>query len=175
MSDEQRYEWRSHRRSSWGPVRLVRRTDAIEVTVGDATVGLDLTDRRTAAERQANPFRDAYDDGVPVTLNGERVATITTEGQRSGLGRRQRLAVTGDQRFVLPGLQLTHRGLPKLLTLRSDAGVLVASRRWASPLNMAVVEWSFVREHDLVPPRVSGGTRPEHVALWFAVKEEVTL
>lgn len=175
MSDEQRYAWRSYRRTRWGPARLVRRVDSIEVTVGEATVGIDLTDRRPAAERQANAFRDLYDDGVPVTLNGRRVATVTTRGASSGLVRRQRLAVTGDAPFVLPGMELTHRGLPRLLTLRAETGTLVASRRWAAPLNMAVVEWSFVREHDLIPPRVTRAARPEHIALWLAVKEEVTL
>ncbi|MBC9227167.1 hypothetical protein GL325_12610 [Aeromicrobium sp. 636] len=171
-----RYEWRAHRWSRWGPAHLVRRRDSIEVQLGDVVVGIDLTDRRPAAERQADPYRSVFADGVPVTWNGEQVATVTTSsGSRTGLARRQQLAVTGDDRFVLPGLAFTHRGLPFLLTLRSGAGNLVASRRWASPLNMAVTEWSIVREHDLVPPKVAREARPEHIALWLAVKEALAV
>ncbi len=176
MDDEKRHEWRAFRRTRWGPVHTVARRDSIEVTVGEAIVELDLTDRRPAVERQAEPWRSLYDFGVHVRLNGAHVATVTTATvNRSGLVRRARLQVTGEDHFVLPGMEFTHRGLPTLVTLRSDAGNLVASRRWAAPLNMAVVEWSFVREYDLVPPKVSRGTSPEHIALWMAVKENLTL
>ncbi len=68
-------------------------------------------------------------------------------------------------------MELTTRGLPTLLTLRSDAANLVSSRRWAAPLNMAVTEWSFVREYDLVPPRIARETRPGHIAFWMAMQE----
>lgn len=175
MSVEVQDRWRAYRWTRWGPATTVRRRNSVEVTVGDAVVEIDLTDHRPAAEIHADPWRSVYDDGVAVAWDGRHVATITTATDRSGVGRRARLAVTGDERFVLPDLGFTHRALPKLVTLHGDGRDLVASRRWASPLNMAVVEWSYVREHDLVPPRVAADARAEHIALWLAVKEDLTL
>lgn len=172
MNDETRIQWRAFRHTRWGPAEVVVRRDAIEARVGEAVVELDLTDRRPAAERQAEPWRSVFVAGVPVSLAGRQVATITREaGSPGGLLRRERFVVEGDPGFVLPGLRFTNRALPHLLTLRSDAGVLVTSRRWAGPLNTAVTEWSFVREYDLVPPRVGQQARDEHIALWMAMKE----
>lgn len=172
MTDDGALEYRCFRWTRWGPARVARRGDTIEATVGDATVALDLTDRRPALERQQDRFRSVFLDGVPVEWNGRHVATVTTAaGGPVGLVRRQRHDVTGDGDFVLPGMRFTERALPTLLTLRCDTGTLASSRRWASPLNMAVEEWSYVREHDLVPPRVARTTRDEHIALWLAMRE----
>ncbi|MET0467112.1 MAG: hypothetical protein ABWZ87_00065 [Aeromicrobium sp.] len=172
MNEEKQFEWQAFGRARWGPARVMVRDGLIEATVGDAVVQLDVTDRRPAAERQENPWRSAFDAGVPVNLNGTRVATVTTEpGSPGGLVRRKRHTITGDAGFVLPGMRYTGRSLPDLVTLRCDAGVLVASRRWASPINVAVTEWSIVREYDLIAPRVTKLARPEHIALWMALKE----
>ncbi|WP_286930943.1 MULTISPECIES: hypothetical protein [Aeromicrobium] len=172
MNEEKRFEWQAFRRARWGPVRVVVRDGLIEATVENAVVELDVTDRRPAAEREANQWRSVFDDGVPVSLNGARVATVTTaQGSPGGLVRRKRHTITGDAGFVLPGMEYTGRSLPDLVTLRCDAGVLVASRRWASPINVAVTEWSIVREYDLIAPRVTKLAAPEHIALWAALKE----
>lgn len=172
MNEEKRFEWRAFRRARWGPAHVVVHGDLIQARVGDAVVELDVADRRPAAERQANQWRSAFDEGVPVTLNGTRVATVTTaQGSPGGLVRRKRHTITGDAAFVLPGMEYTGRSLPDLVTLRCDAGILVASRRWASPINVAVTEWSIVREYDLIAPRVTKLARPEHIALWMALKE----
>ncbi|MFS0886835.1 hypothetical protein [Aeromicrobium sp. 179-A 4D2 NHS] len=169
MSDAN--DWQAFGRASWGPVRVSRRGDAVVATVGRATVQIDLTDPRPASERQREPWRSPFDAGVPVVVDGTRAGTITRPSGAAGLVRRRRHDVAGDGALALPGLRFTDRGLPTLLTLRSDRGVLVTSRRWAAPLNMLVTEFSFVREHDLVPPRVSSDATDEHVALWFAMRE----
>lgn len=168
-------ETRLHRWTRWGPAAVRRLDTGVEAVVGDQTVELDVTNRGLIYEQTSRPLRLGFyaclEIGVLVRWNGEDVATIRhTEPRRLGLARRSRYAVVGDDRFVVPGMQLTERAIPPLLTLRADSGVLVSSRRWAEPLNIAVTEWSFVREDDVVPPRVRGGTRPEHVALWMAVR-----
>lgn len=175
MSDERRFEYRAFRWTRWGPAHVVVRGSTIEATVGESVVGLDLTDRRPALERQADEWRSVFTDGVPVSLGGAHVATITTApGSPSGLVRRQHHRVTGEPGLVLPGMEFTNRGLPHLVTLRSDAGVLVASRRWATPVNVPVTEWSIVREHDLIPPRVTRAAGPQHIAFWLAMKEALS-
>lgn len=172
MSNELRYEWRGFGRTHWGPAHVVVRVGSVEATVGGATVRLDLTDRRPAREQQEQPFRSVFLDGVPVELDGRQVATVTTTpGGPLGLLRRGRQSVTGDPSFVLPGMRVTHRGLPELLTLTSDAGTLVSTRRWGAPLDTMLWELSWFRAHGVVPPRVARGTAPEHVALWLALRE----
>jgi len=163
--------WTSFRWTRWGPVQLVLGLHAVEARVGDAVVQVDLTDTRPAGER-GNAFESAYDRGAPLSVNGSPVGTIARDKDGpAGIIRRSRHLLVAGAPLDQPGLRLTDRGLPDLLTLRDDQGVLVASRRWASPVNMAINEWSFVREHDAVPPRVSKRALPEHVALWFAVRE----
>ena len=171
MTSELRYEWRRFGRTHWGPAHVIVRADEVEATVGDRTVSLDLTDRRSASERQQEPFRSVFRDGVPVRLDGREVATVTDEPGSVGLLRRGRQSVTGDPSFVLPGLRITHRALPALVTLRSDAGTLVTTRRWGAPLDMLLWELSWFRTEGVVPPRVAPDTRPEHVALWLAMRE----
>lgn len=172
MTEELRYEWRRFGRTHWGPAHVVVRTDAVEATVGEATVALDLADRRPAAERQKDEFRSVFADGVPVSLDGRQVATITrAPGSPAGLIRRSRHEVTGDPSFVPPGLRFTDRGLPQLLTLRSDAGVLVATKRWGAPIDTVLWELSWFTPYGVVAPRVAPDTRPEHVALWLAMRE----
>lgn len=172
MSEQLRYEWRRYGRTHWGPAHVVVCADGAEATVGGTTVALDLTDRRPARVRQQEPFRSRFADGVPVSLDGRHVATVTKDASGPmGLVRRSRSAVTGDPSFVLPGMRFTDRGLPALLTLRSDTGVLVATRRWGAPLDTLLWELSWLRAEGVVPPRVARGTRPEHVALWLAMRE----
>lgn len=174
MADEVLNEGTSFRRSSWGPVRTISRRRSIEVRVGDAVIELGLDDHRPALERQAEPWRSVFEFGVPVLLAGEHVATVT-EGHPGGssLLRRSRYDVTGDDAFVLPGMVVTQRSLPKLLTLRCDAGVLVSSRRWATPVNTAVRDWAMIRDTETIPPRVTADTRPEHIALWMALSQRL--
>ena len=172
VSDQVRYEWEGFGRTHWGPATVVVRVNSVEATVGGSTVVLDLTDRRPARERQEQPFRSVFLDGVPVELDGRRVATVSHEsGGALGLVRRSREQVTGDASFVLPGLRVTHRGLPLLVTLRCDAGTLVTSRRWGAPLDTLLWELSWFRSHGVVAPKVARDTRPEHVALWLAMRE----
>lgn len=171
-SDELRYEWRRFGRTHWGPAHVVVRAHEIEATVGGATVTLDLTDRRSAQERQKSPFGSRFLDGIPVSLDGREVATVAKKpGSPMGLLRRSRKQVTGDPSFVLPGMEFTDRGLPHLLTLRSDAGTLVSTRRWGAPLDTLLWELSSVGRYGVVPPRVARAAAPEHVALWLAVRE----
>lgn len=176
MSDDVRFEKTSHRRIWWGPAHTVSRRHTIEVTVGDRSVELDMTDRRSAVERQADKsWWDPFAAGVLVRLDGDQVATVSyAEPRRAGLIRRTRLRVDGDDRFVPAGMEFTHRALPMLLTLRDDSGTLAASRRWAGPLNTALVEWLMFREYDLIPPRVDRRTRPEHIAFWLAMRQART-
>ncbi|GAA3536726.1 hypothetical protein AFL01nite_11310 [Aeromicrobium flavum] len=164
---------RFFRWTRWGPVHIARRRDAIDATIGDVTVTMDITDRRPVREQQESRFHDLFADGVPIALNGRQVATVSSVPNGPvGLLRRQRHEITGDPSFVLPGMHFTNRALPTLLTLRCDAGTLVSSRRWASPINMAVAEWSFVREYDIIAPRVARDTRPEHIALWMVMSQK---
>lgn len=173
MTDEASDTQRFFRWTRWGPVHISWRRDSIAATVGDVTVTMDTTDRRPTREQQQHPFHDLFADGVPIALDGRHVATVTSVPKGPvGLVRRQRHEITGDPGFVLPGMHFTNRALPTLLTLRCDAGTLVSSRRWASPLNMAVAEWSLVREYDVVPPRVARDTRPEHIALWMVMSQK---
>lgn len=172
MSEKPRYEWRHFGRTHWGPAHVVAQAESVEATVGGATVTLDLADRRPAAERRRDEFRSVFSDGVPVSLDGRQVATITrAPGSPSGLVRRSRHDLTGDPSFVLPGLRFTDRGLPQLLTLRSDTGVLVSTKRWGAPVDTVLWELSWFRPYGVIAPRVARDTRPEHVALWLAMRE----
>jgi hypothetical protein len=173
VTDEVSHTQRFFRWTSWGPVHIARRRDGIDATVGDVTVTMDTTDRRPVREQQENRFHDLFAGGVPIALDGRHVATVTSTPKSSvGLVRRQRHEITGDPDFVLPGMHFTNRALPALLTLRCDAGTLVSSRRWASPVNMAATEWAFGREYDVIAPRVARATRPEHIALWMVMSQK---
>lgn len=175
MSDKVRYEWSGFRRRWWGPVHVVVRMNSIEATVGDATVTLDLTDRRPADERRDRPMPAPFREGVPVDLDGQHVGIIKNEpGSPLGLFfRRARKNVTGDESFVPSGMRFTLRGLPVFLTLRTDAGALVSTRRWGAPLDDFTWHYSLPGRFGVVSPRVARGTRPEHVAFWFAMRESV--
>jgi hypothetical protein len=155
--------------ASWGPVTVELDRARVRASVGEAVVELDRTDRRSLAEQQAEPWRRPEAAGVPVLLGGERVATLTDD-RAGGIVRRASMRVTSDAACSGGELELTYRVLPFALTLRSEEGVLVATRSWAAPLDALVSEYSIVREHDLVPPRVARGARDEHIALWLAVR-----
>lgn len=173
MGDTVQDEWTGFRRTSWGPVHLRVRRGSVEATVGDATVALDVTDRRSGAEQRANPFHDPFAVGVPVTVNGRQLATVIQGPPRTaGLFlRRARYEVTGDESFVLPQMRFTHRLLPSLVTLRSEAGTLVATRPWTALYEDFAWHYSFPGGNGLMAPRVAPGTRPEHVAFWFAMRQ----
>jgi hypothetical protein len=158
------------RRASWGPATVELDGARVRARVGRAVVELDRTDRRSLAEQRAEPWRRPEVDGVPVLVGGERVATLSEERAEGGIVRRASMRVTGDAAFAGSGLELTYRVLPFALTLRSADGVLVATRGWAAPVNVLVSEYSLVRDHDLVPPRVARAARDEHIALWLAVR-----
>jgi hypothetical protein len=173
LSDDDRYEWSGFRRKSWGPVSVVARANSVEATVGGRTVVLDLTDRRPAQERQRSPIATPFRDGVPVELDGRQVAIVRRD-PKSPLGlflRRARFEISGDADFVLPGMRFTDRGWPVLLTLRSDAGTMVSSNRWTAPWNDFAWVYALPGQSGFGAPRVAPGTRPEHVALWLAMKE----
>lgn len=175
MSDRVRYEWRGFGRRWWGPVHVVVRMNSVEATVGESTVTLDLTDRRPADVRRDRPMPAPFREGVPVAVNGQQVGIVENE-PRSPLGlfvRRARKSVTGDGSFVLSGMRFTLRGLPVFLTLRTDSGALVSTRRWGAPLDDFTWHYSLPGRFGVVPPRVARGTRPEHVAFWFAMRENV--
>lgn len=157
------------RRTSWGPATVELDGARVRASVGEAVVELDRTDRRTLAAQRAEPWRRPEVDGVPVLLGGERVATLTEE-RPGGIVRRASMRVTGDAAFAGAGLELRYRVLPFALTLRSGEGVLVATRGWAAPIDVLVSEYSLVRDHDLVPPRVGRAATDEHIALWLAVR-----
>ncbi|MBC9227168.1 hypothetical protein GL325_12615 [Aeromicrobium sp. 636] len=173
MSDRVRYEWSRFSRSWWGPVHVVVRVNSVEATVGDSTVALDLTDRRSKAEQEKQRFASRFLDGVPVELDGRQVAVVTNEpGGPMGLFfRRARQQISGDPSFVLPGMRLTLRGLPTFLTLTDDSGTLVSTRRWGAPWDDFAWHYTLPGQYGVVPPWVAPGTRPEHVAFWFAMRE----
>lgn len=173
MSDRVRYEWSGFRRRWWGPVHVVVRMNSVEATVGEATVTLDLTDRRPADVRRDRPIPVPFRDGVPVELNGKHVAVVTNEpgGPMGIFFRRARQVISGDPSFVLPGMRLTLRALPMFLTLKADGGTLASTRRWGAPLDDFTWHYSLPGRYGVVPPRVARGTRPEHVAFWFAMRE----
>lgn len=165
--------YRLFRWTRWGPAQVRvwdRPSGYLEVTVGDQTVGLDRTDRGSHAEREGAPARTLFDVGVPVWWNGRRVGALRTgEPRRTGLLRRAVVDVVGEPPFVEPGMRFTLRALPPLATLRCDAGVLVASRRWAELLNAAAQEWTPY-DDDVLPPKVRRSARAEHIALWLALR-----
>ncbi|MCD9154181.1 hypothetical protein [Aeromicrobium duanguangcaii] len=173
MSDRVRYEWSRFSRSWWGPVHVVVRVNSVEATVGESRVVLDLTDRRPADVRRKHPMPVPFREGVPVELDGQQVAVVTN-APKSPLGiffRRAVRQVSGDPSFVLPGMRLTLRALPVFLTLRADSGTLVSTRRWGAPWDDVTWHFSLPGRFGVVPPRVARGTRPEHVAFWFAMRE----
>lgn len=165
-----RTEWRLFRRAPWGPATVELDGARVRASVGDAVVELDRADRRSLAAQRAEPWRRPEADGVPVLLGGERVATLVDEHDRGGVLRHASMRVTGDAALVGTGLELCYRVLPFALTLRSERGDLVATRAWSAPLNALVSEYSLVRDHDLVPPRVSREASDAHIALWLAVR-----
>lgn len=154
-------------------MHVVVRRDSVEATVGGTTVALDLTDRRPRQERGDDrgvlPFRE----GVPVGLDGRQVAVVKSDpASPTGLfWRRARQQISGDPSFVLPGMRLTGRGLPTLLTLRSDADVMVSTRRWSAWWADLAWNYSLPGGTRGMAPRVTRDTRPEHVAFWFAMRE----
>lgn len=171
MADQQ-HRWKAFRRAAWGPARYVLDKPRIEVRVREQLVALDLGDPRPALDRQADrDFVAPLSVGVAVEWNGRRVATLRSPaGSSMGIVRRSRIEIVGDDDFVTPGMEFTSRALPSLLTLRDEQGTLVASRRWAEPINMAVINFSIVYDREVFAPRVSRRTRDEHIALWLALK-----
>lgn len=169
MSQPDVVEHTHHRKTHWGPVTRLQHGLGAEAGVGDEHVEIKLP-YRSPAQRNAGPTPQPFKEGVPVLWNGEQVATVRdTRPSRSGLGRRARFEVVGDARFVLPGMSFSERTLPEMLTLSYDGGALVATQRWAAPLN--VIGTEFLSFWDApIPPRVPRGTRPEHIALWFAMR-----
>ncbi|ERG63037.1 hypothetical protein L332_00995 [Agrococcus pavilionensis RW1] len=165
-----RTEWRMFRRAAWGPATVELDGARVRATVRDAVIELDRTDRRSLDEQRAQPWRRPEADGVPVLLHGERVGTLVEDDAGGGIVRRASMRVTGDAALIGAGLELTYRVLPFALALRSHGRALVATRAWAAPLDALVSEYSIVREHDVVPPRVRSGASDEHIALWLAVR-----
>ncbi|GAA3524411.1 hypothetical protein [Aeromicrobium flavum] len=167
-----RYDWTGFSRKQWGPVSVVSRYNTVEATVGHATIVLDLTDRRPLEERQRSPIATPFRDGVPVWLNGRRVATVRRD-PTSPFGlfvRWARKEIAGDPGFVLPGMRLADRSFPGMTSLKCDAGTLVRTNVLAAP-------WNGFAWHYTLPgisfgaPCVAAGVRPEHIALWFAIRE----
>lgn len=160
-------EWRSAR---WGPAHLVDRRFSTSVRIGSgAEVTIDGRDPRLPSQRDAEPELTVVNLGMPVLVDGVRVATVIGSPKEiPRLLKPGRFRVEGDEPFVTPGMILRGHVLPQRLTLQDAQGPLV----WTPPLR------GLANLHSipllLTPARSADRAQPEHVALWLAVWWKLT-
>lgn len=146
----------------WGPARCVRSSIGVTtVTVGE---GRPVTLTWSGMKTDGIAPHAFLEQGTPVLLDGERVATAKARGRDLRLFCKPgRIRFEGDpSELVTPGLRLKGHFLPQRMTLADDEGKLVWSRALSGALNL--------RSGPLlvVPPKVSSRATPEHIALWLA-------
>jgi len=148
--------------ASWGPARCVWSSIGVTtVTVGE---GRPVTLTWSGMKSDDVGPHDLLEQGTPVLLDGQRVATATARGRELRIFCKPgRIRIEGDRsELVTPGLHLKGHFVPQRMTLADDDGKLVWSRALSGALNLRLGPLLLVR------PKVSPRAAPEHIALWLA-------